>query len=160
VNAHPTRLQTERLVVTTWLTRDVDELFAVHSDEETMRFVRQGRSETQAETADLVDQYVDEQTANGFTKWRLTDLQGHLIGRAGFGTHQGIEGRELAYTIRRDRWGQRLATEVGCRRRSNLRPKRRPKTMPPLVLFSLPGSAFLCSGGCRCLCRGVGSWRL
>jgi [ribosomal protein S5]-alanine N-acetyltransferase len=114
VNAHPTRLQTERLVVTTWLARDVDELFAAHSDEETMRFVRQGRSETQAETADLVDQYVDEQTANGFTKWRLTDLQGHLIGRAGFGTHQGIEGRELAYTIRRDRWGQRLATEVGA----------------------------------------------
>ena len=29
-----------------------------------------------------------------------------------------------------------------CRRRSNLRPKRRPKTRPPLVSFSLPGSAF------------------
>ncbi|MDP9092816.1 MAG: GNAT family N-acetyltransferase [Actinomycetota bacterium] len=106
--------ETERLVVTTWLARDVDELLVVHSDEETMRFVRQGRPETRAETADLVDQYVAEHTFNGFTKWRLTDLHSQLIGRAGFGTHEGIQGRELAYTIRRDRWGQGLATEVGA----------------------------------------------
>jgi [ribosomal protein S5]-alanine N-acetyltransferase len=87
-------------------------LYAVHSDEETMRFVRAGRPETRAETAGLVDQYIAEQAATGFTKWRLADLDGHLVGRAGFGLHE--DGRELGYTIRPDRWGQGLATEIGA----------------------------------------------
>jgi len=33
-------LRTQRLVVTSWLARDVDDLLVVHSDAETMRFVR------------------------------------------------------------------------------------------------------------------------
>lgn len=36
-------LRTQRLIVTSWLARDVDDLSVVHSDVETMRFVRQGR---------------------------------------------------------------------------------------------------------------------
>ncbi len=103
-------LQTQRLVATSWLASDVDDLFVVHSDAETMRFVRQGRPETRAETATLVDQYIAEHAATGFTKWRLADLDDHLVGRAGFGPHR--DGRELGYTIRRDLWGQGLATEI------------------------------------------------
>ncbi len=105
-------LQTQRLVATSWLARDVDDLFVVHSDAETMRFVRQGRPETRAETATLVDQYIAEHAATGFTKWRLADLDDQLVGRAGFGPHRG--GRELGYTIRRDLWGHGLASEIGA----------------------------------------------
>ncbi|MGI8590690.1 MAG: GNAT family N-acetyltransferase [Nakamurella sp.] len=53
-----------------------------------------------------------EHAATGFTKWRVTDIDGHLVGRAGFGTQ--LDGRELAYTLRRDLWGQGLATEIGA----------------------------------------------
>lgn len=105
-------LQTPRLVATSWLVSDSDDLSVVHSDAETMRFVRQGRPETRAETAYLVDQYIAEHAAKGFTKWRLADFDDHLVGRAGFGSHR--EGRELGYTIRRDLWGQGLATEIGA----------------------------------------------
>lgn len=104
-------LQTERLVATTWLACDVDDLFVLNSDAHTMRFVRQGRPETRAEFAALIDQYVAEQTDNGFTKWRMADLVDRLVGRAGFGPIR--DGRELGYTIRRDLWGQGLATEIG-----------------------------------------------
>ena len=38
-----------------------------------------------AETATLVDQYIAEHAAAGFTKWRLADHDDHLVGRAGFG---------------------------------------------------------------------------
>ena len=105
-------LHTKQLLATTWLVSDVDDLFVVHSDAETMRFVRQGRPETYAETATLVGQYIAEHAATGFTKWRLADLDDHLVGRAGFGPHR--DGRELGYTIRRDLWGQGLATEIGA----------------------------------------------
>jgi len=105
-------LRTQRLVVTSWLARDVDDLLVVHSDAETMRFVRQGRPESRAETAALVDQYIAEHAATGFTKWRLADLDDQLVGRAGFGPHR--DGRELGYTIRRDLWGQGLASEIGA----------------------------------------------
>ncbi|PZS32929.1 MAG: hypothetical protein DLM58_08940 [Pseudonocardiales bacterium] len=101
-----------RLVATSWLVSDSDDLSVVHSNAETMRFVRQGRPETRAETAYLVDQYIAEHAAKGFTKWRLADLDGHLVGRAGFGSHR--EGRELGYTIRRDLLGKGLATEIGA----------------------------------------------
>lgn len=105
-------LQTPRLVATSWLADDADDLFVVHSDAETMRFVRRGRPETRIETADLIDQYMAEQAARGFTKWRLADLDDRLVGRAGFGSHR--DGREMGYTIRRDLWGQGLATEIAA----------------------------------------------
>jgi ribosomal-protein-alanine N-acetyltransferase len=105
-------LQTQRLAVTSWVVGDVDDLVVVHSDAETMRFVRQGRPETRAETAALVEQYIAEHAAKGFTKWRLADVEGHLVGRAGFGSLR--DGRELGYTIRRELWGQGLATEVAA----------------------------------------------
>ncbi len=103
-------LRTDRLVATAWLVGDVDDLFAVHSDAETMRFVREGRPETRPETAALIDQYIDEHDATGFTKWRVIDLEDRLVGRAGFGTQ--LDGRELGYTIRRELWGKGLATEI------------------------------------------------
>jgi ribosomal-protein-alanine N-acetyltransferase len=103
-------LATRRLVLTTWLPLDVDALFEVHSEPETMKFVRYGRPESRAETEELVRQYIAEQAAQGWTKWRLADVSGELVGRAGFGgnaTHRGI-----SFAIRRSHWGLGLATEI------------------------------------------------
>lgn len=105
-------LRTRRLVLTSWLPSDVDELLAVHSDPETMRFVRHGRPETRHETATLIAQYIAENDHAGYTKWRLADLEDRLLGRAGFGPHR--DGRELGYTIRRELWGHGLATEIAA----------------------------------------------
>lgn len=77
-----------------------------------MRFVREGRPESKLETAALLDDYIDEDAQLGVTKWRLADHQCLLVGRAGFGAYQ--DGRELGYTIRRELWGQGLATEIAA----------------------------------------------
>jgi ribosomal-protein-alanine N-acetyltransferase len=106
-----TILTTRRLVLTTWTSADAGDLLTVHSDPETMRFVRHGRPETREETEELVHLYRTEQARRGWTKWRLADRHGDLVGRAGFGAH-GTSSRELGYTIRRDRWGGGLATEI------------------------------------------------
>jgi ribosomal-protein-alanine N-acetyltransferase len=105
-----TILTTPRLVLTTWEPEDVNDLLTVHSDPMTMRFVRHGRPETKDETADLIAIYRAEQAQRGWTKWRLADHLGHLLGRAGFGEHG--QDRELGYTLKRDRWGQGLASEI------------------------------------------------
>ncbi|MFZ1484964.1 GNAT family N-acetyltransferase, partial [Nostocoides sp.] len=103
----PDRLQravvliTSRLVLTSWLVDDVESLHEVHSDPETMRFVRNGRPESIDEVRRLVGEYIAEDAARGWTKWRLADLDGQLVGRAGFGGT--AERRELGFVIRRDR---------------------------------------------------------
>jgi [ribosomal protein S5]-alanine N-acetyltransferase len=89
---------------------DAVDLLAVHSDPETMRFVRHGRPESREETEELVHLYRQQQARQGWTKWRLADHAGGLVGRAGFGHHG--QDRELGYTIRRDLWGRGLASEI------------------------------------------------
>lgn len=101
---------TPRLRLTTWVPSDADDLHVVHSDPETMRFVRFGRPETLAETRALVADYMAEQAARGWTRWRLADPMDELIGRAGFAEHG--DGPELGFTIRRDLWGRGLASEI------------------------------------------------
>lgn len=105
-------LTTPRLVVTSWLADDVDDLYDVHSDPETMKFVRHGRPESLVETRQLVDIYMAEHADRGWTKWRLTDAEGVMIGRAGFGG--SADNRGLSYLVRRSHWGRGLATEVAA----------------------------------------------
>ncbi len=106
-----TVLKTPRLEVTTWTWADLDDLYQLHSDPPTMRYIRNGVPESRSECAALLAKYISEQVEQGWTKWRVANYDGRLIGRAGFGSHRGD--RELSYTIRRDRWGEGLATEVG-----------------------------------------------
>lgn len=103
-------LRTPRLTLTSWLVEDVGSLHEVHSDPQTMEYVRHGRPESRAEVEQLIDQYIAEHAARGWTKWRLADLDGKLVGRAGFGGTS--ESRGLSYAIRRTRWGHGLATEI------------------------------------------------
>jgi [ribosomal protein S5]-alanine N-acetyltransferase len=107
-------LATERLQVTSWLPEDVDDLHDLHADPLTMRWVRRGRPETRQETEALLARYLHEQQDRGWTKWRVADRAGALIGRAGFGPYGSSDGRELGYTMRRNAWGRGLATEVAA----------------------------------------------
>ena len=103
-------LTTPRLTLTSWVPGDVAALLEVHSDPESMRFVRHGRPESRVETEQLVDHYRAEHAARGWTKWRLADAEGGLVGRAGFGGD--ATDRQLALMIRRSHWGRGLATEI------------------------------------------------
>lgn len=105
-------LRTRRLVLTSWLPGDVDALQKIHSDPATMRYVRAGRPETYPETVALIEEYIAQYELTGVTKWRLTDKDGQLVGRAGFG--QLGNGRELGYTIRRSERGRGFASEIAA----------------------------------------------
>ena len=103
-------LRTDRLTLTTWLPSDLDDLHAMHSDPETMRYVRHGRPDTFEESAALLERYLTEQSGRGWSRWRVVDGSGRFVGRAGFGGEE--ERRELGYTLAREAWGRGLATEV------------------------------------------------
>lgn len=103
-------LRTPRTFLTNWLDADADDLACLHSDANTMRFVRNGRPESRSEVEELVRTYVARQSARTWAKWRLADADGRLIGRAGFGGTE--EQRGISYLIARPLWGQGIATEV------------------------------------------------
>lgn len=95
--------------MTTWLPDDLADLNRLHSDPVTMTFIG-GRPETRDESAIRLTRYLQEQAGQGWTKWRVEDRRGRMVGRAGFGEHAGE--RELGYTLDRGVWGRGLATEV------------------------------------------------
>lgn len=103
-------LSTARLTITDWLPGDLADLVALHSDPLTMRFIGYGRPDTLAEARSRLDGYLGEQRTQGWTKWRVENRDGDMIGRAGFGEVDSC--RELTYALSRDLWGRGLATEI------------------------------------------------
>ncbi|HEX4472129.1 MAG TPA: GNAT family N-acetyltransferase [Nocardioides sp.] len=104
-----TVLTTPRTALTTWLHDDLDDLHQLHSDPETMRWIRPGRPETLEESRARLSSYLDP--GGEPTKWRVVDAAtGVLLGRAGFGGDASH--RELGYTLRPRSWGAGLGTEL------------------------------------------------
>lgn len=111
-------LETLRLVLRELVPEDADGLARVISDPETMRFYPApfGRAEVEEWIARNLRRYRTE----GHGLWAM-DLKstGEMVGDCGI-TLQEVDGdplREIGYHVRRDMWGQGLATEAAraCR---------------------------------------------
>jgi [ribosomal protein S5]-alanine N-acetyltransferase len=107
-----TVLQTPRLRVTTWCSTDLDDLATLRADPEVMRYVGDGRPESRAGAGLRLRRYLAEQDDPGWTKWRVEDRSGTMVGRAGFGPADAGDGRELGHTLARRVWGRGLATDL------------------------------------------------
>lgn len=99
----------DRFLMTTWIPDDIEDLYALHADPLVMRYIG-GETESREQSEERLSHYLDQQAARGWTKWRLADRGGSMIGRAGCGIYRGH--RELGYTLRRDVWGHGIGTEV------------------------------------------------
>lgn len=104
-------LQTPRTRVTAWLPQDLPELSALHADPLVMRYMRSG-IEDEPRTRARLTTYLREQTERGWTKWRVVDRTGRMIGRAGFKLSDAGAHRELGYLLEPAQWGRGLATEL------------------------------------------------
>jgi ribosomal-protein-alanine N-acetyltransferase len=114
VTAAPQRtwvLRTPRTTLTTWLPQDLPELRRLHADPQTMRYMRSG-VEDEARTRARLAAYLREQAERGWTKWRIEDPTGRMIGRAGFSLAADGRHRELGYVLEPAHWGHGLATEL------------------------------------------------
>ncbi|UVY85007.1 GNAT family N-acetyltransferase [Brachybacterium sp. NBEC-018] len=104
-------LRTARLDLRPFTVQDVPAAAAVYGDAEVMRHVGEGGAVGADEAAAMVAAYIAHQREHGLGFWAVVDrADGALIGDAGFELTE--HGLELGYTLRRDRWGQGLATEA------------------------------------------------
>ena len=120
-------------MLTTWLRDDLEDLHALHSDADTMRWIRPGRPETLDETRARLATYLQEQES-GAAKWRAVAHDGRFLGRAGFGARSGH--REIGYTLLRSVSGKGLATELARALVAWHRAHSEPSGVPQLTAFA------------------------
>jgi len=111
-------LETERLLLREITLQDVDTLFEIFSDAETMRFYPSSFDRPMTHT--WVERNIQRHAEYGFGLWGLIlKASGKLIGYCGLilQTVDGVEEVEIGYIVRRDLWGKGFATEAAqaCR---------------------------------------------
>jgi ribosomal-protein-alanine N-acetyltransferase len=107
-------LETDRLLLRSLISEDLDRLAAIEADPEVMRFFPSGPRSTEQTKLDL-ERCMALQLAYGYSLWATIDRQtGLLIGRCGL-LPQKLQDRpeiEIAYMMARSHWGLGLATEA------------------------------------------------
>ena len=108
-------LTTDRLALRPFSLDDVEAAFAFFGDPEVMRFSLNGPHVSRKTTEDFIQTNISRQARLGFSIWAVIERgSGSLIGMCGLaGFGHGVSGIELAYRLRRDRWGRGYATEAG-----------------------------------------------
>jgi len=111
----PVVLETSRLILRSAEPGDLDAMQALYGDEETMRWIGAGDGvRTREQTARGIRRMMEHQESHGYSIWAVADRSsGEVIGNCGLVLVEW-EGPdvELAYMIRRDRWGEGIATEA------------------------------------------------
>lgn len=111
-------LETKRLTMREMTPDDLDDLFEVFSDPETMRFYLKPFDRQMTQT--WIERNIQRYRLDGFGLWGLILKDSEkLIGDCGLVVQEvdGIREIEIGYHIRRDFWGIGLATEAAqsCR---------------------------------------------
>ncbi|MBV6498927.1 MAG: hypothetical protein CJBNEKGG_01157 [Prosthecobacter sp.] len=109
--------ETKRLSLRQMTPSDVPALLAVFGDAETMRYYPAAFDEARMRA--WVDWNMRSYEARGYGLWAMIlRATGEVIGDCGLASQQvgGIQEVEVGYHVRRDLWGQGLATEAapGC----------------------------------------------
>ncbi|MBT4905367.1 MAG: GNAT family N-acetyltransferase [Rhodospirillaceae bacterium] len=108
-------LTTGRLALRPFTHDDVEAAFGFFGDPDVMRFSLNGPHASRKTTEDFIQANINRQDRLGFSIWAVIEhLNGDLVGMSGLAEFgHGVPGIELAYRLRRDRWGKGYATESG-----------------------------------------------
>ena len=111
-------LETSRIVLREFTPDDVDALALVLSDPETMRFYSAPFDRIGVEQ--WIGRNLERYVENGHGMWALVlKSNGQMVGDCGLTLQEidGVEEVEIGYHVRRDLWGQGLATQAAraCR---------------------------------------------
>jgi RimJ/RimL family protein N-acetyltransferase len=114
----PTRIEiptivTARLILRCWRPDDIAPYAAMNADDETMRYL--GGTFDATATERLVSHLIGLWRIYGHGMWAIEKREtGEFLGRAGLYRAAGWPAPEMAWSLRRDHWGQGLATEAGA----------------------------------------------
>ncbi len=108
-------IQTDRLILRPFEPADEDAAFAFFGDREVMRFSLNGVHTSRKPTEEFILTNMHRQARAGYSIWAVIEKEsGNLVGMCGLAEFQhGVDGIELAYRLRRDRWGRGYASEAG-----------------------------------------------
>jgi RimJ/RimL family protein N-acetyltransferase len=109
-------VETARLTLRRWQTRDQDALARMYADPQVMRYIGNGQVRSRTETRAAIERMEQHWTEHGFGLWAavLKD-SGELIGRIGLATPtflpEVLPATEVGFLVGRPHWGRGLATE-------------------------------------------------
>ena len=108
-------IQTERLMLRPFAPSDEEAAYAFFSDPSVMRFSLNGPHASRKPTEDFIVANVNRQQRLGYSIWAVVETEsGAVVGMCGLAEFgHGVDGTELAYRLRKDRWGRGYATEAG-----------------------------------------------
>lgn len=107
-------LETERLVMREFRESDLDRLATAMADEEVVRYIG-GKTQTRAETWRSMAMLMGHWHFRGYGWWALEEkATGLFVGRVGCWYPEGWPGREVGWTICKDRWGRGYAPEAAA----------------------------------------------
>lgn len=106
-------LETERLILRTWTSADVDALFEILRDAEVVRYISDGKPFSFEKVTEFLVWAENYQRENGFCRWKVIEKSsGEIIGSCGFARpHETVE-IELGYLFAQKYWGRGFATEA------------------------------------------------
>ena len=108
-------IETERLAFREWTDRDADALFAITSDADVMRYIRDGRPLTDmVRVREWLDILAACYREHGYGRWAVLEKEsGRVVGSYGFAPIPETCEIDFGYMLTRDCWGRGYATEAG-----------------------------------------------
>lgn len=106
-------LETERLYLRVFESKDLDVLAGIYSSTEVMRFIGTGVTFTRTQTENSIKSWIAYETKHGFSNWALIRKQDNiLIGKCGLSWLPDNSDVEVSYILGEPCWGMGYATEI------------------------------------------------
>ena len=107
------RIETARLLLCPWELADFAAFQPIATDPEVMRYITGGRPWSDEEVRSFLYRQIQLYDQRGFCRWKLTErASGLCAGFCGAGFWRDQPRPEIGWWLRRDLWGQGLATEA------------------------------------------------
>lgn len=104
-------IETERLILRMFRPDDLDELAALFSDPDVVRYVGDGKPVSREESDRALQSIIRHWQTHGFGRWAVIDKQSREF--IGFGGLRSLFGTpEVVYHFAKAHWGKGLATEL------------------------------------------------
>lgn len=106
-------IETERLLLRRFKSRDLDDFALLNADPEVMRYIGGGRPQSKAQTQMRLNAILDHWEQHGFGLWAAVDKPSRaMIGFCGIQYLDSTSEIEIGYRLDKRFWGRGLATEA------------------------------------------------
>jgi RimJ/RimL family protein N-acetyltransferase len=108
-------IETSRLHLRQFSMDDLNDLFAIRSDPEVMRFIGEGQPHSLDQVRDALENVLSVWKQHGFGRWAVVHKANKkMIGWCGLAFLEKTDEIEIGYGIAKEYWGRGLTTEAAA----------------------------------------------